>query len=419
MSSGGRAAGVVALAASLLCVASASATTVTLGPAEVPSAMTAEGFGCLLTCNTPFTVAQRSSPNVNLAPASGVITSWHVQGGEGEGPLQLRVLEPSPPGWVGAGTSTPATDVRGGPNAADLEISRGDLIGVELGVGSEVGAPHPPAGDEVLKWKPGLAEGGTGRSGEGTPGLVMLNAQVELTPIVTSVSPATGTAAGGQTVTITGKYLDSALNVIFGSRPATTFSVDLSGEHITATTPASSAGAVDVHVSNLHSTSESVAADRYTFVAPPAGSAPSTGGAGSGQGSSAVVTGFKESSSRWRLGSALAQISRAPVGTTFAFTLSATANVSLTFMRALPGRRAGGSCVAPSHRNGAKPRCKRYVPAGSLAVSGHAGLDKVRFQGRLSRTRRLTPGSYTATVTARDSHGSKALARSLSFTILP
>ena len=84
--------------------------------------------------------------------------------------------------------------------------------------------------------------------------------------------------------------------------------------------------------------------------------------------------------------------------------------------------RAGArtaSCVAPSRRNSAKPRCKRFVPAGSLAVAGHAGLDKVGFQGRLSRTTKLTPGNYTATVTARDSHGPKALARSLSFTILP
>jgi hypothetical protein len=273
-----------------------------------------------------------------------------------------------------------------------------------------------------MEWRPSL-EDGQGRAPEefAEKESSLFNAEVELTPVVTSVSPATGSTAGGQTVTITGKYLDSALNVVFGSRPATTFSVDLSGEHITAKTPASSAGAVDVYVSNLRSTSETVAADKYTFVAPPAppgGSAP-PGGAGSGPGGSPVVTGFKQSSARWRLGSALAHISSAPVGTTFAFTLSASANVSLTFMRALPGRRAGRSCVAPSHRNSTKPRCKRYVPAGSVAVPGHAGLDKVGFQGRLSRTKKLTPGSYTATVTARDSHGAKALARSLSFTILP
>jgi hypothetical protein len=421
MISGVKAAGLAAFAAVMLCASSASASSVTLGPSEIPSTFPLSAFSCRIGCEVPFTVAQRSSANTDVAPAAGVITSWRVNGVEG--PLALRVLEPtSGGGFVGAG-SAPATDLLGQPMPTELAIGRGGLIGVDVGEGGALGAQSVARKSaEILFWQPVLGEGES-RTNDNTneEDVMLVNAQLELAPVVTSVSPATGSTAGGQTVTITGKYLDSALNVVFGSRPATTFSVDLSGEHITATTPASSVGTVDVQVSNLRSTSETVAADKYTFVAPPAspgGSAPPPGGGGSGPGGTPVVTGFKQSSARWRLGSALPHISSAPVGTTFAFTLSASANVSLTFMRALPGRRAGGSCVAPSHRNSTKPRCKRYVPAGSVAVPGHAGLAKVAFQGRLSRTKKLTPGNYTATVTARDSHGSKALARSLSFTIL-
>ena len=310
------------------------------------------------------------------------------------------MLEPSPDGgWVGAGTSAPAANLEGGSNPTELPVGRGDLIGADIRLGTAVEDAEfeGSSGGELLTWTPVLSEGGTGQAGVpydlGTP-LIILDAEVEATPIVTSVSPASGPAAGGNTVTITGRYLDSALNVVFGSRPATTFSVDLSGEHITAQAPASAAGTVDIHVSNLHSTSETVAADRYTFVAsapPPAGPAPAQGV----ERTAPLVNAFSQSVGRWRLGGALPHTARTPVGTTFTFGLNETAGVALTFMRVLPGRRAGSSCVTPTRRNLNRPRCRRNVLAGSLAVSGHPGLNKLRFQGRLSRTTRLTPGKLT------------------------
>ena len=253
----------------MMCVSSAQAYTVTLGPSEIPSAPPETGYVCRLGCLQPFTVAQRSSSYVDAAPASGVITRWRVNGGSG--PLALRVLEPSLTGdWVGAGTSAPATDLAGGPNATEIPISRGALIGADVGAGAFIGGDSSASADaEVLTWRGVVEEGGGGPAGDSRPGrLLLLNATVELTPVVTSVAPASGSTAGGDTVTITGKYLDSALNVVFGSRPATSFSVDLSGEQITARTPASTPGTADVQVSNLRSTSEAVAADRYTFAAP-------------------------------------------------------------------------------------------------------------------------------------------------------
>ncbi len=357
-----------------------------------------------------------------MAPAAGIITSWRVAAESG--PLALRVLEPAGgAAWTGAGTSGVATNLEAGANHTEVPIQAGDMIGLDLGPDAIVGGATggAPPEDEIVGWgQPLLAEGETRAiSAAEAKSKLYFNAQEELTPVVTSVSPASGSAGGGQTVTITGKYLDSAVNVVFGSHPATTFSVDLPGEHITATTPPSSAGPVDVEVSNQHSTSQTLAADRYTFVTP---SGPPTGsgspGGGAGQASTPLVTGFSESATKWRLGSALPHISSTPVGTTFAFTLNEPANVAVTFLQLLPGRRSSGHCVTPSRGNRRKPRCQRHVVAGSLAFAGHAGSNKVRFQGRLSRSTRLSPGSYTVSVTARDSHGPGTLTRSLAFTIV-
>lgn len=64
---------------------------------------------------------------------------------------------------------------------------------------------------------------------------------------VTSVTPNSGTAAGGQAVTITGSGFNAATGVTFGGTAATDV-VIVSNTRITATTPAHSSGAVDVAV---------------------------------------------------------------------------------------------------------------------------------------------------------------------------
>jgi IPT/TIG domain/Chitobiase/beta-hexosaminidase C-terminal domain len=66
-------------------------------------------------------------------------------------------------------------------------------------------------------------------------------------PTVTSVSPSTGTTAGGTSVTITGTNFGAGATVTFGSNAATNVVV-VSSTQITATTPAGSIGAVTVTV---------------------------------------------------------------------------------------------------------------------------------------------------------------------------
>ena len=213
---------------------------------------------------------------------------------------------------------------------------------------------------------------------------------------------------------ISGKYLDGATSVTFGSTPASSFSVDSSSQ-ITAIAPASAASAVDVRVNGPGGSSEVSPADRYTFTGP---SASPTGSAL--QPVNPLLTGFSESSSRWRRGHSLPHISSAggtPVGTTFSFTLNEAASVSLTFTQSEPGRRVAAGCVAPNHKNAGRQRCKRTVLVGSFAIPGHTGTDRVSFQGRLSGTKELKPGSYLVSVAAREGQGT-AVSRPLSFTIV-
>jgi hypothetical protein len=68
--------------------------------------------------------------------------------------------------------------------------------------------------------------------------------------------------------------------------------------------------------------------------------------------------------------------------------------------------------------NAAKARCKRTVSAGSFGLGAHPGLNKVSFQGRLSRTKTLSPGTYGLVLAARDSRGLSAVSQPLSFTIV-
>lgn len=86
-------------------------------------------------------------------------------------------------------------------------------------------------------------------------------------PAVSSVSPSSGAAAGGTSVTITGSNLANATAVRFGATNATSFTVN-SATSITAISPAGS-GAVDVTATTAGGTSATSASDQFTYVQPP------------------------------------------------------------------------------------------------------------------------------------------------------
>jgi hypothetical protein len=99
------------------------------------------------------------------------------------------------------------------------------------------------------------------------------------------------------------------------------------------------------------------------------------------------------------VGNRLATVSRAktPIGKTFSFSLNDQATVTFSFTRRVSGRT---------------------VTAGKLTFAGHAGTNKVAFQGRVSAKKKLKPGRYTLVITAADSAGTRSAPKSLSFTIV-
>lgn len=83
------------------------------------------------------------------------------------------------------------------------------------------------------------------------------------TPVITSISPAGGSVAGGDTVTITGTGLTGATNVRFGPTSAAAMSVG-SDTQITATSP-SGTGTVDITVTTPAGTSAASPADQFIY----------------------------------------------------------------------------------------------------------------------------------------------------------
>jgi outer membrane protein assembly factor BamB len=154
-----------------------------------------------------------------------------------------------------------------------------------------------------------------------------------------------------------------------------------------------------------------------------------------------AIFGARQSHRRWREGPALARISSkqetppasaprarrraararrhhgrlAPVGTEFSLRLNEPATVRFAFLRALPGRRVGKRCLAlrGHKRTQHTPRahCTRTLTAATLTFTGHAGHNAVRFQGRVSRSKRLPTGHYTLVITATNASGSAPVQR--------
>ena len=111
---------------------------------------------------------------------------------------------------------------------------------------------------------------------------------VTAAPTVSSISPTSGSTAGGTSVTISGTNLGSASAVNFGVTPAT-ITTD-SATSITATSP-SGTGTVAVTVTTAGGTSATAAADQYTYVTGPSvtGIAPTSGPTAGG--TSVTITG--------------------------------------------------------------------------------------------------------------------------------
>lgn len=83
-------------------------------------------------------------------------------------------------------------------------------------------------------------------------------------PVVTGISPSSGSTAGGTSVTITGQYFAGLLSVDFGGYAASSVTL-VSYDVITCLSPAQPAGTVDVRVTTPNGNSAVVPADQFDY----------------------------------------------------------------------------------------------------------------------------------------------------------
>ncbi len=83
------------------------------------------------------------------------------------------------------------------------------------------------------------------------------------TPVITSVTPASGPTSGDSVVVISGQFLFAVADVSFGVNPAHAFYLNSDGSLTAASPPG--AGTVDILVSSVDISSSSVAADHFVY----------------------------------------------------------------------------------------------------------------------------------------------------------
>jgi hypothetical protein len=140
-----------------------------------------------------------------------------------------------------------------------------------------------------------------------------------------------------------------------------------------------------------------------------------------------TATGLSLSPNRFRRGGREATIARSgarrkaksPTSTTISFALSQPATVTLSFQAAKPGVLARGRCTAPTKGRRTGRRCTRYVAVpGAVSRAGHAGANRIRFQGVLDGGRSLAPGSYRVSLSAANAGGTSSAPQHPGFTLL-
>ncbi|MFA5269053.1 MAG: IPT/TIG domain-containing protein [Methanoregula sp.] len=111
------------------------------------------------------------------------------------------------------------------------------------------------------------------------------------TPVITAISPTSGPAGGGTTVTITGSNFTGASTVKFGTTANVTGVMTVvSSTQITVISPSGPAGTVHVTVTSPNGTSATSPADQYTYRVPAVTAISPTSGSTSG-GTMVTITG--------------------------------------------------------------------------------------------------------------------------------
>jgi hypothetical protein len=129
-----------------------------------------------------------------------------------------------------------------------------------------------------------------------------------------------------------------------------------------------------------------------------------------------TVASFSFSPSTFAVGP-MRTATQAQRATTIRFTLSERATVRIGISQKLTGRRAGGRCVKPTAKLAKRRACTRFKHRTTLVRANvRAGQRAIAFSGRI-RGRALSPGGYSARISATDSAHHRSRTKTASFTI--
>ena len=289
----------------------------------------------------------------------GTVMAW---GADGDGQLGDGSIESSSEGPVPVTGLAQVTQIAAGGDHS-MALLHGGTVTTwgegkrgELGNGSSSGEPSDvPVQVTGLGEVVGIAAGGMHDL-----------ATTEPVPTVSGVSPASGPATGGTKVTITGSTFEGATSVHFGTKAATSFTVE-SPETISAVAPAGTPGTVDVTVTTAAGTSPTGTADRFSYAATPTVAKLSvTDGAAAG-GTPVVITGTNLNGATsvdfGAIAATAVTVESATQITAVAPAGSGTVDVTVT----TPG---GTSALSKHDRFGYTPSVAGITPGGGAAAGG-------------------------------------------------
>ena len=256
-----------------------------VAPGELPlggGSVTLHGSG--FDQGTRVLFGSDAAPTVNFISATELdaVAPPHAAGAvdvEVENPDGARATLPRSVQYVPTPPSLASVSPSTGPIAGGTSVT---VAGANFGAGSALSFGGAPA--TVLSVSPGSIVATTPPHAEGAVDVVVVDAD-GLTaslaggfvytaaalppPSLASLSPTSGPAAGGTTVTLTGASFDAGATVTFGGAPAVVGAV--SPTSLTATAPAHAAGPVSVVVTNPDGQSSTLASGfSYVAAVPPA-----------------------------------------------------------------------------------------------------------------------------------------------------
>ncbi len=231
---------------SLWSASAATASTVTVGPD-----LTGLSSGGAFTCEVPGGCSFSQGAPSYTSPVSGVIVRWRVI--SSGGPLTLRVFNGSTGGAIGPTATATSKSLQEFPAA--LPIGAGEQIGVDLPENGSSIAYLIQSGASIPYWSPGLAPGAARAPDSTTKGFqLLLNADVQPAPGISSLTPASTTIRAGAPVTISGHDLTGASAVMFGTAPSPSFNVSSDGQITAIAPPSKKIGPVPVTVTTIAGT---------------------------------------------------------------------------------------------------------------------------------------------------------------------